>query len=81
MKSSGFEGGSIDPCLYVKRSAKCIVYIALYVDNNLVIGDRAAIDDAILVLKNKGLVLKIVEEMQDYLFCKIKISEDKKHAW
>ena len=58
LKSSGFEGGSIDPCLYVKRSAKGIVYVALYVDDNLMIGNKAAIDDAILALKNKGLVLR-----------------------
>ena len=31
LKSSSFVGGSIDPCLYVKKSAKGIVYIALYV--------------------------------------------------
>ena len=61
LKSTGFIGGSIDPCLNVKKSAKGIVYMALYVDDNLMIGDSATIDDAILVLKNKGLVLKIVE--------------------
>ena len=81
LKSSSFIGGSINPCLYVKRSTKCIVYIALYVDDNLMIGHIAAIDNAILALKIKGLVLKIMERLQDYLFCKIKISNDKKHAW
>ena len=44
LKSSGFLGGSIDPCLYVKKSAKGIVYVALYVDNNLMICDSAMID-------------------------------------
>ena len=33
LKSSGFVGGSIDPCLYVKRSAKGVVHVALYRDN------------------------------------------------
>ena len=60
---------------------KDIVNVALYVDNNLMIGDKTAIDDAILALKNKGLVLKVVEGLQDYLSCKIKFSEKKKHAW
>ena len=77
---SSFFGGSIDPCLYVKKSAKGIVYVALYVDDYLMIGDIAAMDDAIKALKNKGLVLKIVEGLQDYLSCKIKFSDDKKHA-
>ena len=73
--------GSIDPCLYVKKSMKDIVYIALYVDNNLMVGNIATIDDAIKALKSKGLVLKIIEGLQDYLSCKIKFFDDKKHAW
>ena len=68
-------------CCYVKKSTKCIVYVALYLDDNLMFGDSATIDDAVLALKNKGLVLKIVEGLLDYLSCKIKISYDKKHAW
>ena len=46
------------PC---KKSTKSIVYITLYVDNNWMIGDIAAIDDTIKALKNKGLEIKIVE--------------------
>ena len=59
---------------------KGIVYVALYIDNNLMIGDKTAIIDA-MALKNKGLVLKVVEGLQDYLSCEIKFSENKKHAW
>ena len=81
LKSSGFVGGSIDPCLYVKKSTKGIVHVDLYIDDNLMIGDIAAIDGAIEALKNKGLVLKIMEGLQDYLSCKIKFFEDKKLAW
>ena len=62
-----------------KKSANSIVYIALY--DSLMIGNIATIDDAIRALKNKGLVLKIVEGLQDYLPCEIKFSEDKKRAW
>ena len=78
LKSSGFVRGSIDPCLYVQKGT---VYVALYVDDNLMIWYIATIDDAIEALKNKGLVLKIVEGLQDYLSCKIKISNQKKCAW
>ena len=81
MKSSGFVGGSIDPCLYVKKKRKGVVYVALCIDNNLIVGDIDAINDAFEALKNKGLELKIVEELQDYLSCKIKISDNTKHAW
>ena len=81
MKSSGFVGGCINPCLYVKKRMKGIVYVALYVNDNLMTGDITTINDAIEVLKNKGLVLKIVEELQDYFSRKIKFSDDKKRAW
>ena len=55
-----------------KKSAKGIVYVALYVDNNLMVGDIFTIDNPIEVLKNKGLVLKIVEGLQDNLSAKLK---------
>ena len=42
------------------------------------VDDVKAIDNAVIALKNNGLVLKIVEGLQDYLFCKIKFSDDKK---
>ena len=45
---------------------KGVVYLALYVNNNLIIGNIAAIGDAIEALKSKGLVLKIMEGLQDY---------------
>ena len=81
LKNSGFVGDNVNPCLYVKNSAKGVVYIALFVDNNLMVGDIEAIDDAISALKNIGLVLKVMERWQDYLSCKIKFSKDKKRTW
>ena len=81
LKSSSFIRGGIDPCLYVKKSVKGIVYIALYIDNNVMVRYIATIDDAIEALENKGLVLKVMEGLQDYVSCKIKFSDDKKQAW
>ena len=80
MKSSGFVGGSINPCLYVEKSRKGLVHIASYLDDNLMIVVIAAIDDAIEELKHKGLVLKIVEGLKEYLSWKINFS-NKKRAW
>ena len=71
LQTSGFVGGSVYPCFFVKKSVKDVVCIALYADNNLMTGDMAAIDNVIEALKNKGLVLKIVEGLQDYLSCNI----------
>ena len=36
----GFIGRSIEPCLYMKKSVKGIVYVALYIDDNLMIGKK-----------------------------------------
>ena len=35
LRNLRFEGGNVNPCLYVKKSAKGIEYIALYGDDNL----------------------------------------------
>ena len=81
MKNLGFIGGNVNPCLYVKKSAMGAVYVALYMDNNLMEDNMVAIDDATSALKSIELVLKIMEGLQDFFFCKIKISNDKKRAW
>ena len=43
---------------------KSIMYIALHVDNNLMVEDIKAIDNTISALKNNGLVLKVMERLQ-----------------
>ena len=45
---------------HVKKREKGIIYLALYVEINLMIVDIEAIDKAITALKN-GLLLKIIE--------------------
>ena len=73
-------GGNVDSSLFVKKSEKGIVYVALYVDDNLMIGNVEAINNSIAALKKNGLVLKIVEGLQEYLSCEVKFSTDKKKA-
>ena len=46
----GFVGGYVNLCLYVKKSEKGIVYIALHIDNNLLVNVEV-IDEAIAALK------------------------------
>ena len=55
----------------MKKGIKGRVYIALYVNDDLMIGNMATIDNDIEALKNKGLMLKIMKGLQDYLSCKI----------
>ena len=42
LKKVGFSGVNVDPCLYMKKSAGGIVYIALYIDENLMVGNSKA---------------------------------------
>ena len=58
------------------KNVKDIVWIAFYVDDNLMVGDINAINNTTSALKNNRLVLKVVEGLQDYLFCKMIFSED-----
>ena len=44
LKNLEFIGGNVDPCLYIKKSAKGVVYKALYIDDNLMVGNIRAID-------------------------------------
>ena len=69
-KKSVFVGGNIHTYLYVKKSKNEIVYVAWYVDDYLIIGAIEAINKALTDLK-KGLVLKVVEGLQDYLSCEV----------
>ena len=63
-----------------QEKCKCIVYIALYVGDDLMVNNIEAIDKVIAALKKNGLVLKVVKGLQVYLSCKIKFSMDKKRA-
>ena len=55
LKNSEFMGGNVDPCLYIKKSAKGIVYVGLSLDDNLMVGDFEAIDDNIVEKKWAGI--------------------------
>ena len=50
----------------------------MYVNDNLMVEDVEVIDEAITSLKENFLVLKIVEGVEDYLSCMVKLSGDKK---
>ena len=81
LRKIGFVGGDIDPCLYYRKSKQGTVFIAIYVDDNLLVGDADAIQETINYLKKEGLVLKIEDDLKDYLSCEVRFLEDKKRAW
>ena len=81
MKESELIKGNVDICLYVKKSEKGIVYVALFVIDNLMKGKVKAIDETTTALKENWLILKIVKGLQNYLSCEVKFAMDKKRAW
>ena len=58
-----------------------LVFMALYVDDCLVIGDSKAMNATINHMRAKGLSLKIEEELTDYLSCQIKLNRKEKKGW
>ena len=49
-----FAGGNVDSFLYMKKGVKGIVHIALYTDNNLMLGSPEEIDETVEQLKEMG---------------------------
>ena len=47
LKKLGSKGGEVDPYFFVHNGCKGTMFIAVYVDNNLMIGDKVAINEAI----------------------------------
>ena len=43
LRKVGFTEGNVDLCLYMEKSIKGVVCIALYIDNNLIIGNPKTI--------------------------------------
>ena len=80
LKSIGFEGGDIDPCLLFKRTEKGLVLIGLYVDDLLIIGSEQDIEIVINDIE-KHFKVKIEGDLKDYLSCEIRFSKDGKQAW
>ena len=59
LKTIGFEGGLIDPCLLMRKGQNGIVYIAIYVDDCLCCGNMKEIESVIKDMKEHGFSLKI----------------------
>ena len=80
LKKIGFEGGQAGPCLMMRKDKKGVIFIGLYVDDCLCIGDATAIEGLASELRSAGLQVKDPEELKDYLSCKIHYDEGKKSA-
>ena len=57
LKKVGNTGNNV-PWLYMKESIESILYIPLYIDNNVLMKCPEAMDEAVKLLHKNGLVLK-----------------------
>ena len=73
----GFLWGNVLLCPYLKKSEKGVVYVALYVNDDLMVGHPEAISESIAALKQSELVLKVVERWKDYSSCEVRFLLDK----
>ena len=80
LKKVLFNEGNIDSCLCVKKSKENVVYIALDIDDNLMVGNTEAIDEVIEALQENGPVFKVIEGLQNDLSFKVSFSSNKKRA-
>jgi hypothetical protein len=76
----GFIQSAADPCLYVQWDDMGIIYIAMYVDDCLCMGDNKAIRNVIAKI-GKHFKLKIKETLSDYLSCEILFNKDRMKIW
>ena len=67
--------------MFYQEAKKGKVYFGLYIDDSLLIGEPSAIQETIHDLKEKGLVLKIDDNLNDYLSCDIRFSDRRDKAW
>ena len=81
LKKLGFKGGYPDPCLMTRQTTNGVVFIAIWVDDSLLVGNKEAIDEAIDDLKREGFTLKVEGSLHDYLSCEITIDKERKMGW
>jgi hypothetical protein len=66
----GFILSPVDPCLLYKKDENGTVYLCLYVDDVLCIGNSKAIDEAIKLIKTK-YTIKEIGELHEYVGCTV----------
>ena len=65
----------------MKQNMKDRVHVAFSVGDNLMVRNPEAIDEVVELLQENGLVLKVVNGLQDYISCEIRFSQNMKKAW
>lgn len=80
LQKFGFKVSAADPCLLTRQLNEGVVYLALYVDDILAIGDDKALQKTIQQLQG-CFSIKQNDKLTDYLSCDIRFSDDGTSAW
>ncbi len=54
----GFNGREVGSCFFRKRYEKGVVFVAIYVDDNLIVGHPKAIEDTIEQVEKESICCK-----------------------
>ena len=81
LKKFGFTGGYPDPCLMSRINDNGICFIAIWVDDSLLVGHPNAIQQTIDDLQREGFDLKLDGSLDDYLSCEITFDRKKNVGW
>jgi len=76
----GYNPCESDPCLIYKIDSEGLCIILMYVDDNLIVGSRKAIDKARKEIK-EVLSVKVSPVATEYLGCEINVAENYSCGW
>ena len=76
----GFTVSPADPCMLFKENNLGICIIIMYVDDMLIIGKRAQIQEFTTMIQ-KEFSVKIQHNLADYLGCEFHMNEEKTKGW
>ena len=75
-----FSGDNVDPHRFWKKYDEGIVFVAIYMDDSLIVSNPETMDNTIKLLKQQRFVLKVEDDLNDYLSCEIHFIANRKKA-
>jgi Reverse transcriptase (RNA-dependent DNA polymerase)/gag-polypeptide of LTR copia-type len=81
LKSIGFVQSIVEPCLLTNKTPYGLVIMVVHVDDCFVAGSKQALDHIQKSIQEKGLELKIENQVRDYLGCELLFNPERTKAW
>ena len=69
LESMGFKSCPSDPCLFMRGTDNERLFILTYVDDNLCIGKKEAIESFLTEFKSNEFTFTVEDTLEDYLSC------------